>query len=293
MSTTILIVDDSEIVLSVSRTILEQAGYRVLIQSRAARCMSQIICERPALVLMDVNMPDLEGGGLVDLCKRAHQVPGVSVVLYSGLDAKSLRRLVSMSGAHSFIQKSDSATLLLRQVQRMLGSVSESRLPVLTDNANANASANAGHPHSGTHLKAQGAEEKYVLLVDRDMATLSAMRDVVRKMGGQCEFALSTKQAQDKLQSSRQPDAIVISDDMPQSGALTLFESAVSLAAHFRRRFVFTTDGASGARRPSGFNGPVVRKPIAPLALQSALLNAFESAADSSRQAGVDRVNAS
>lgn len=287
MTTTILIVDDSEIVLTVSRSILESAGYRVVIQSRAARCMSQIICERPSLVLLDVNMPDLEGGGLVDLCKRAHQVPGVAVVLYSGLDAKSLRRLVSMSGAHSFIQKSDNAALLLTQVQRLLGSATDVNFPALLE------VPSTSHPHSGTHLSREAAAERYVLLVDRDMATLSLMRDIVRRLGYRCEFALSAKQAQDKLKSSPPPDAIVVSDEMPQSGATLLYDGAASLTSDFRRRFVFTTDGAPGARRPAGFGGPVVRKPISAHALQNALESVLASQTDSERQANAHRVSAS
>lgn len=287
MTTTILIVDDSEIILTVSRSILEDAGYRVLTQSRAARCMSQIICERPALVLLDVNMPDLKGDGLVDLCKRAQQVPGVAVVLYSGLDAKSLRRLVSMSGAHSFIQKSDNAALLLRQVQRSLGSAADLASPAMVE------VPSTSLPTSGTHLLRETASERYVLLVDRDMATLSLMRDIVRRLGYRCEFALSTKQAQDKLQSSPPPDAIVVSDEMPQSSAAPLYDSAISLAADFRRRFVFTTDDSPAAQRPAGFGGPVVRKPISARELQHALESVIAPETDADRPASSPRVSAS
>jgi CheY-like chemotaxis protein len=283
MKTTILIVDDSEIVLSVSRAILERAGYRVLTQNRAARCMSQIICERPALVLLDVNMPDLEGGGVVELCKRAQQVPGVSVVLYSGLDAKSLRRLVSMSGARSYIQKSDNAALLLRQVERLLGLGEETPLPTPTE------SRSNLQPHSGLRQKPAG-ETRHVLLVDRDMAALSSMRDMVRKMGHHCEFALSTKQAQEKLMAARAPDVIVVSDDMPQSGALSIFDSAISLLANFRHRFVFTTEGSSAPHCPPGFTGAVVKKPISEHSLKSALQGVLDAETSPLRGPAVGRV---
>lgn len=270
MKTTILIVDDSDIVLQVSRASLERAGYRVLTQNRAARCMSQIICERPSLVLLDVNMPDLEGGGVVELCKRAQQVPGVSVVLYSGLDAKSLRRLVSMSGARSFIQKSENAALLLRQVERLLGHADETPLPTPVD------SKPHQQPHSGTRSKSLD-DARHVLLVDRDMAALSFMRDIIRKMGHHCEFALSTKQAQEKLLAKNAPDVVIVSDDMPQSGALSIFDSVTSRVSSFRHRFVFTTDGTTTTRRPPGFTGAVVTKPISEHSLQSALQSVLDA----------------
>ena len=54
---TILVVDDSEVVLNVTRTLLEAVGYRVLTHSGPAGCVAVILQEKPDLVLIDVNMP--------------------------------------------------------------------------------------------------------------------------------------------------------------------------------------------------------------------------------------------
>ncbi len=278
MTRAIFVVDDSEIVLSVSRQILEKAGYRVVTQSRAARCLSQIHLERPVLVLLDVNMPDLPGSGVSDLCKGAREA-GAIVVLHSSLDVRSLRRLVSVSGADHFIQKTDNATLLVRQVSRLLGDRAPPGSGVGLQSEPSDAR------WSGTHRKVGGARQGTALLVDRDMASLSSMREIVQQMGLECEFALSLKQAMGKLESSRPPDAVVVSDAMPQSGLLRLFESAVSLNPEWRNRFVIAASGYATAEHPPGFRGPIVRRPIAPALLQAAIEQVLPTSLDSSSTA--------
>lgn len=274
MTRAIFVVDDSEIVLSVSRQILEKAGYRVITQSRAARCLSQIHLERPVLVLLDVNMPDLPGSGVSDLCRGAREA-GAIVVLHSSLDVRSLRRLVTVSGADHFIQKTDNAALLVQQVSRLLG---DRALPQVGAGSTTEQS---DARWSGTHRKAGGTRQGNALLVDRDMASLSSMREIVQQMGLECEFALSLKQAMGKLESSRPPDAIVVSDEMPQSGLLRLFELAVALNPEWRNRFIIAASGDTRAQRPPGFSGPVVPRPITPTKLQAAIEQVLPVSVDS------------
>jgi CheY-like chemotaxis protein len=261
---TIFVVDDSDIVLSVTRKILEEAGYRVVTQSRAARCLSQIQLERPALVLLDVNMPDLPGSAMSELCRRAREA-GATVVLFSSLDVKSLRRLVSVSGADNFIQKTENATLLVRQVARLIG---ESGAPPSGKTVDAE---RGDLRHSGTHRKSTEGRKTHVLLVDNDMASLSAMREMVQRLGFDCEFALSTKQALGKLESARPPDVVVACDSLPHSGVIRLYEAAVLLHSSWSRRFVITAGNETASCRPAGYAGPIVTKPIADTSLQAAI----------------------
>lgn len=282
MARTVFVVDDSEIVLSVSRQILEGAGYRVVTQNRAARCLSQIQLERPTMVLLDVNMPDLPGSAMSDLCSRA-RAAGAMVVLYSSLDVKSLRRLVSVSGADHFIQKTDNAALLTRQVARLLGEHGEpsSKRRVEVDAP--------GQRASGTHRRSPAVERYNVLLVDRDMAALSRMREIVQQMGYECEFALSPKQAIEKLGSSI-PSVIVASDSMPQAGLLRLFEAAVTIDHSWSARFVITASEGASPLRPPGFSGPIVRKPLVATSLEAAIEQVLQSATEAVSASNTTRV---
>jgi PleD family two-component response regulator len=203
-----------------------------------------------------------------DLCRRAREV-GATVVLFSSLDVKSLRRLVSVSGADNFIQKTDNATLLTRQVARLVG---ESRAPSSGKTTDVE---RTDLRNSGTHRKSSTGHKANVLLVDNDMGSLSSLREILHKLGFECEFALSTKQALGKLESARPPDVVVASDSLPQSGLIRLYESAVLIRDSWSKRFVITTTDESSACRPSGYVGPLVRKPIAEISLQAAIEQAL------------------
>lgn len=307
MTATILIVDDSEVVLSVSTAILEEAGYRVLTQSRANGSLSLIIWERPVLVLLDVNMPHMSGDTLARMCTKTAQTTGTCVVLHSTMSEDSLERLVKESGANGYIRKTDSSYTLLRQVRGFLGesgrfraaessgrmkaasrsSSSSNRMAAVSDRSSSSSSRMAAVPDrsfsaqssssttSSTAKKPMTESSRGVLLVDRDMTTLSTMREVVRGLGHRSDFALSTKQASDKLRSNNPPEVVVVSADMPESGLSELLESALSLDANWGQRFVVTTAGDPSSCQPRGFTGRVLRKPIEAEDLSAAILRVF------------------
>src|SRR5690242_20012919 len=58
---TILVVDDSPVVLELTGSALEGAGYKVVLRSRGEGTVAAVLQERPDLVLLDVNMPRLSG----------------------------------------------------------------------------------------------------------------------------------------------------------------------------------------------------------------------------------------
>jgi DNA-binding NtrC family response regulator len=59
---TILIVDDSPIVLEMAGSALEGAGYKVVLRSRGEGTVAAVIQERPDLVLLDVKLlPSMSG----------------------------------------------------------------------------------------------------------------------------------------------------------------------------------------------------------------------------------------
>jgi CheY-like chemotaxis protein len=260
MPSTILVVDDSEVVLSVVKAVLEEGGYRVVTQNRANGSLTQIIWERPALVLLDVQMPNLSGVVLARMCAKTVETTGTRVVLHSSLSDEHLQRLVSQCGAFGYIRKTDSPQVLLRQVRKLLKDQPD---------------APGQRPSSGRIPKAPASPTSGVLLVDRDMEALSSMREVVRGLGLESEFALSARQATDKLQSPTPPQVIVVSDDMPGSGLSDLLQSALRVDASWALRIVVTTRGNPNAIRPEAFEGRIVKKPFEREDLSDAILSAL------------------
>ena len=67
MSSTILNVDDHEINRYLRTQVLRKAGYRVVEAATGEDAISKCVSEKPSLVLLDVNLPDMHG---TQVCQR-------------------------------------------------------------------------------------------------------------------------------------------------------------------------------------------------------------------------------
>ncbi len=117
---TILVIDDNEVVLEMTRFTLEAAGFRVLTRDRAQGSIVAILHEQPDLVLLDVNMPSMSGESIAEILARSAPARGTLIVLFSSLPLNALRMKALATGAHGFIQKTQVQGELVRQVKAYL-----------------------------------------------------------------------------------------------------------------------------------------------------------------------------
>ena len=73
---------------------------------------------RPQLVIMDINMPEMDGLSAARLIRQNNS--GTGVVLMSGEDSSTLRQQCRSCGAHAFIHKSKLRRELPRVLQEVL-----------------------------------------------------------------------------------------------------------------------------------------------------------------------------
>jgi DNA-binding response OmpR family regulator len=104
----ILIVDDDERYLGVTERLLRSAGYEVVSRSGVLGTSYVVTSERPDVVLVDLNMPMVNGDRLVPLMTRSrfeHPYVCPYIVLHSGADAKELEQRARDCGADDSIPK--------------------------------------------------------------------------------------------------------------------------------------------------------------------------------------------
>lgn len=119
MNETVLVVDDEERIRSSLRGILGFEGFRVLDTGDPPSVMGIIDQERPALVLLDVWMPKIDGIELLRQIKTAR--PEVRVIMISGHGNIQNAVAATRLGAEDFIEKPFSVTGLLASIDRVLG----------------------------------------------------------------------------------------------------------------------------------------------------------------------------
>jgi len=102
----ILIIDDSELVLAMAKDALEQAGYQVLTATNGIEANRFIFSrEKPALIIMDIMMPMLDGNKKAKLLKENEVSKDIPILLLSSKSEKEMRELVAEAGANGFILK--------------------------------------------------------------------------------------------------------------------------------------------------------------------------------------------
>ncbi len=124
---TVLVVDDALTVRELQRSILERAGYRVVVAADGEAALAALGRGRADLVLTDIEMPKLDGFELVEAIRARPELASMPVLIVSSLADEAARRRGMEAGADGYIVKQafDEATLLAA-VSRVLG---EERVP--------------------------------------------------------------------------------------------------------------------------------------------------------------------
>jgi DNA-binding response OmpR family regulator len=114
---TILVVDDEADVRGLLRDILERAGYRLLEAADGQEALRLLYAERPDLVVLDVEMPVLDGWGTLARIRELSEVP-VMMLTASGGELQRVRGL--SGGADDYVTKPFGRQELVARVQALL-----------------------------------------------------------------------------------------------------------------------------------------------------------------------------
>jgi DNA-binding NarL/FixJ family response regulator len=106
VTTTVLVVDDHPSFRATARALLEAEGFAVLGEAAdGAEALAKVRALSPDVVLLDVQLPDLDG---FEVARRL-AVNGTSpaIVLVSSRDASDYGGLIAASGARGFVPKGE------------------------------------------------------------------------------------------------------------------------------------------------------------------------------------------
>ncbi len=124
MSREIVIVDDHEAVRDALLGMVEEAGYAAVAFSTASAALVRIAEHRPALVLLDMMMPEIDGADFLARLRQLRDGGSVPVIIVSALGhlLQGLRGSdVNAAGVSEVLPKPVSYTVLIAAVQRVIG----------------------------------------------------------------------------------------------------------------------------------------------------------------------------
>lgn len=108
----VLVVDDNEVNRRLARDVLRAAGFRTVEAETGRDAVAVARDARPALVLLDIRLPDLDGTEVVGLLKA--QMPELPVVALTSLEDDGL---FPAAGFDGYISKPIDVLEFPRQVQ--------------------------------------------------------------------------------------------------------------------------------------------------------------------------------
>jgi DNA-binding response OmpR family regulator len=117
---TVLIVDDEPSIVELVRVTLEDDRLRVVVASDGESALALAEAERPALVLLDVGLPDLSG---LEVCRRLRHDPRFAPTRIVMLTAMAQRDDVMRgvaAGADQYLTKPFSPVRLLTLVEELV-----------------------------------------------------------------------------------------------------------------------------------------------------------------------------
>jgi DNA-binding response OmpR family regulator len=215
----VLVIDDSPMLVELTVRALTAAGYQASGAMDLAS-LEQKLSEGPAaLILMDVNMPEMFGDDVVEYLRTMKKVTS-KLVLYSDIPEQELATKARTSGADGYIVKGEGLEAVLAEVIKLIGPPAlEPASPAASPPPPEAPAASAPPPASGSPAAGSqpaGKRKPRILIVDDSEMTARIIEaDLVTK-----GFEVHVADTADKatkiiLKKQTRPDLVLLDVRMP------------------------------------------------------------------------------
>ena len=120
MTQVILVVEDNERNLKLLRDVLQYAGYGVRAARTAEDGIALAVSEPPDLVLMDLQLPGIDGMEALRRLRESPRTANIPVVAVTAQAMKQDRERVLQAGFDGYVEKPISIRAFPDQVRRFL-----------------------------------------------------------------------------------------------------------------------------------------------------------------------------
>jgi CheY-like chemotaxis protein len=113
----LLIVDDAQVDRSSIEAIVKGAGHQTVLAESGAQAIEKAKSDKPDLIFMDVNMPDMDGFAATRKLKADAATKGIPIVFITSKNQKADMAWGQMLGAKGYIGKPASKEQILEQLK--------------------------------------------------------------------------------------------------------------------------------------------------------------------------------
>jgi len=121
----ILLVEDDFMNMRLAQHILEGEGYTVLKAATAHEALTQVEAILPDLILMDVQLPDMDGLTVVRMLRENTLTKNIIILALTAYAMKGDKERMLRMGCDDYISKPIDVQGFINTVRRFLGSKTE------------------------------------------------------------------------------------------------------------------------------------------------------------------------
>lgn len=119
----VLVVDDNPVLAELASFVLRAAGFLVVSETDARQVAAAVAAFRPQLVLMDMQMPDIDGLTLTGRLKADRATRHIVVIAFTAFAMKGDEERLRRAGCDGYIAKPFDVATLAATVQACLPAV--------------------------------------------------------------------------------------------------------------------------------------------------------------------------
>jgi CheY-like chemotaxis protein len=123
-SPTVIVAEDSPTQALNLEDLLGNAGMRVIWAKNGLECMQWVEQVQPDLILLDLEMPEMNGIQTCEALKKLPATANVPIIIFTKHEDPELARLSFQTGAIDYIPKDAFANAVLLETLRELGFLS-------------------------------------------------------------------------------------------------------------------------------------------------------------------------
>lgn len=117
----IVAVDDSSLILMTVEKILSEQGYEVKGFSKGMRALKYLKENVPDLIILDVEMPEIDGFEMLKMIKEKEELKDVPVIFLTSNNGQNEVLNAINGGARDYIIKPINENVLLEKVNKIFG----------------------------------------------------------------------------------------------------------------------------------------------------------------------------
>ncbi len=183
----ILIVEDNQMNFELAAELLEYAGHSVIKSENLQQCLDVIGFEKPDLILMDINLPDIKGTEITKILKNNPDTRDIVIVAYTAMAMEKDKEECFKSGCSGFISKPIDVPSFVSTVEKF-ARVGKKNINLTAREKKSQHKKNK--PKSNNiNLETKSNKRHNILVVDDNVMNADILKETLEQLGKDVKIA--------------------------------------------------------------------------------------------------------